>query len=83
MEKIVGITEFRDQAKALIDRLGDRDVIVVRHSKPVAVLVHPDRLERLYERIEDLEDQLALHNLTGELIPHDVAMKELSAQAEA
>lgn len=83
MDTIVGITEFRDQAKRLVDHLGDRNVVVVRHSKPVAVLVAPERLERLYERIEDLEDQVAILSATGELVPHDVAMKELAAQAEA
>lgn len=78
MDKLVGITEFRDQAKQLIDQLSGENVIVLRRSSPVAVLIHPDRLERLYERIEDLEDQLALAAPDrGDLIPHKMARKEL------
>lgn len=77
MDTIVGITEFRDQAKRLVDQLGDDNIVVVRHSRPVAILMHPDRLERLLTRVEDLEDEIAVLSATGDTVPFDVAKKEL------
>lgn len=45
--------------RELLQALEERNVVVLRHNRPVGVLVHPDRLERLIERVEDLEDYAA------------------------
>lgn len=77
MENIVGITDLRAHAKHLVDNLTPfQDVTIIRHAKPVALLVHPDRLEKLFARIEDLEDQLALTE-PSDPIPYAQARKEL------
>jgi PHD/YefM family antitoxin component YafN of YafNO toxin-antitoxin module len=56
---LVGVTEARVRLRELLQTLGDRNVVVLRHNRPVAVLTHPDRLERLIGRVEDLEDYVA------------------------
>lgn len=77
MENIVGITDLRANAKYLVDNLTPfQDVTIIRHAKPVALLVHPDRLEKLINRIEDLEDQLAVAQ-GGDAIPYAQARTEL------
>lgn len=75
--RMLPITEFRERAKEIVDTLDEGDVILVRHSRPVAALVRPEQLARLYARIEDLEDELALAQATGDLVPLDIARKEL------
>lgn len=76
-QTIVGIAELRTQTKTLFGELPDHDVVVVRYATPVAIIIHPDRLEHLVARIEDLEDQVAVLSATGDLVPQDVAEKQL------
>jgi len=57
---LVGVTEARERLKELLDEVGEKNVVVLRRNQPVAVMVHPDRLEKLMERIEDLEDTVAV-----------------------
>lgn len=79
-ETIIGITEFRDQAKQLVDQLEAGDVVLIRHSRPVGRLIHPDRFERLLTRIEDLEDEVAVlrnHYEPEGTVSHEIAVKEM------
>ena len=57
---LIGITEARDRFKDLIEEVGDHAVTILRRNKPVAMLIDPDRLERLYDKIENLEDEIAM-----------------------
>ena len=61
----------------------NRDVIVLRYNRPVALLIAPDRVERLLDRIEDLEDHVALlkHRLNpGDVVSHKEAMAEAARE---
>jgi prevent-host-death family protein len=79
--ELIGVTEARDRFKELVDVVQNRDVIVLRHNRPVALLVAPDRVERLLVRIEGLEDHVAL--LENRLNPDDVVpLKEAIAEAK-
>ncbi len=62
-EQLVGITELRDHAKALIEQVEVSDLVVLRRNRPVARIIPPDRLEQLIDRIEDLEDALSAHGI--------------------
>ncbi|MGE3620876.1 MAG: type II toxin-antitoxin system Phd/YefM family antitoxin [Acidimicrobiia bacterium] len=77
METIIGVTELRQRTKEIVAELGDRPVIIVRSSKPVAVLMRPDTWQRTLDRIEDLEDQLTIARAAGDTIALDVARKEI------
>ena len=59
MIRTSSVTELRDHLAETLDALNTESaVMVVRHSRPAAYLVSPALLERLLERIEDLEDQM-------------------------
>ncbi len=66
---MVPITEARDRMKEIVAVLEDRNVLLIRHSRPAAVLLSPGRYEALLSRIEDLEDELAV--LHSKLHPED------------
>src|SRR4051794_5784328 len=80
-DRLIGITDLRQHAKALIDELDQGAVKVLRRNKPVALLIRPERVDELLDRIEDLEyavplleplPGIALANLaetTGEVEP--------------
>jgi prevent-host-death family protein len=85
-QELIGVTEARDRLKDLLDEVHERDVVILRHNRPVAVMTAPDRLERLLDRIEDLEDHVALlkHRLNpDDVVPHDEVMAEARGLANA
>jgi prevent-host-death family protein len=59
-EQIVGVTDFRTKTKELLSEIKDHDIVIVRNNAKVGVVVDPDRLDRLIDRIEDLEDENAV-----------------------
>ena len=72
--RLIGVTEARESFKELLEEVQRRDVVFLRHNRPVAMLVKPDRLERLFRRIEDLEDELAVREARAtpdDLVAHD------------
>ncbi len=59
--KLVPITEARTRMRELVDRLDESSAVVfLRHSRPAAVLVSPERYDELVDRIEHLEAQLSV-----------------------
>ena len=79
-ERFVGVTDLRDSIRELLDEVVERDVIVLRHNQPMAILVHPDRVDNLIKRIEDLEDYVSVleHRLNpDDVVKHDDVMAHL------
>lgn len=66
---MVPITEARDRMKEIVGALGERNILLIRHSRPAAVLMSPERYEALLSRIEGLEDELGV--LHAQLHPED------------
>jgi prevent-host-death family protein len=59
MIRTISITELRDNLSTTIAALSqDQAVLVMRRSKPAAYLVSPSMFEQLFERLEDLGDQI-------------------------
>lgn len=60
------ITQARAKLSELVREAEDADVVVVNHSRPVAILVGISRHEALLEEIEDLRDRLSVYERDGE-----------------
>lgn len=57
--KTIGVTKFKEQCLALLDRLSPEGLVITKHGKPVArVLPYPQRPERM---IGALRDKIAVH----------------------
>lgn len=56
----VPVTEAREKLSGIIDSLEESTVMLVRHSRPAAVMVSPARYEALLDQIEHLEDQCSV-----------------------
>ncbi|MDR0960257.1 MAG: type II toxin-antitoxin system Phd/YefM family antitoxin [Propionibacteriaceae bacterium] len=66
MPTIVPISEAKPRLAALIDASDTEDVILTRRGRAAAVLVSAQRYSDLLDRVEDLEDSLAVARSRGE-----------------
>lgn len=78
MDRLIAITDLRSNAKQVIADLDDRAVTVVSRSKPVAVLLRPDRYEALLDRLDELSAELAVATAAGDTVPWSEVRDELS-----
>lgn len=60
MDRLVPISEARATLGELVDAAREEEVFIVRHSRPVGVLLGIDKYRALLDRLEDLEDALAV-----------------------
>ncbi len=60
MDRVVSITQARATLPDLLIEATEREVFILRHNKPVGVLLGPAKYEALLDRLEDLEDSLAV-----------------------
>lgn len=78
-DDLVPVTEARDHFKKLLDRVIEEDIVLVRRSRPAAVMLSPDRYRELLERIEELTDQASV--LWAQLHPEDDRdLEEIAAE---
>jgi antitoxin StbD len=66
MAELVSISAAKARLSELVRDSDREDVLLMRHSHPVAVLLSARRYEDLLERIDDLEDRLAVHEAEGD-----------------
>ncbi len=80
MNLMVPITEARGRLFELVRQAADREVILGRYGRPVAVLLSPGRYEMLLEELEDLADRLSVYE--SEHSPEDLRIEWGKAKAE-
>lgn len=60
-DALVPLTEARSRIYDLIRQvLPQRNVVLLRHGRPVGVLMDPTRYEQLLDRLETLEDEISV-----------------------
>lgn len=76
-DKLVPISEAKGHLSELAERSHDRDVVLLRHGKPHAVMVGYDRYERLIEDFQDALDRLSIHERDHDTVSFDKVAEEL------
>jgi antitoxin StbD len=82
--RMVPVTELRERLREVLDEVAETgsEVVLLRHSKPAAVLTSYPRWTELLERVEQLEDELSV--LAAKLDPDDrVPLDEIRDEAGA
>lgn len=64
--KIVPVSRAKATLTELVKDSETEDVILMRYGRPAAVIVSTERFEEMVERLEDLEDALAISKYTDE-----------------
>lgn len=84
MDAMVPLTEAKARLAELVREAADREVVLLRHGHPAAVLVSPERYEAMLEEIEDLRDRISVfesQESPADLrVSHDKLMAELGLQ---
>jgi len=70
MDRIVPISEARANLGELVEEARDHEVYLVKHGHPVGVLLSVEAYEAALERIEDLEDTIAVLR-AGDAVPFE------------
>lgn len=60
MDKLVPLTEAKNHLHEIVRQAQDDNVVILRHGRPVAVVISPSTLDGLLEEIEDLKDRLSV-----------------------
>jgi len=80
-EVLATITDVRLRIRELVEQLPDRDVLVLKHGHPVAVMLGHQKYERLLAYIDELEDRLSVYEARSE--PKDMRIPWEKVEAEA
>ncbi|MGM7647924.1 type II toxin-antitoxin system Phd/YefM family antitoxin [Nocardia sp. JW2] len=75
--KVFSVREARSSFAELLNVCNDRDVMIVRSSKPAAVVLSYDRFEDLIDQIEDLQDQLSIARRENDMVSIEEAFDGL------
>jgi len=62
-------SDVRRHLGEYLDKLGERDLYILRGGKPTAAIVHIDRYEALLEQLaelQDLQEHLAIYKMVKE-----------------
>lgn len=59
MDRVIPISEARANLGDVVAEAAEHEVFLLRHGRPVAVLLSVEAYEAAMDRIEDLEDSLA------------------------
>jgi antitoxin StbD len=81
MAVYVPISEAKGKLAELVRSSDESDVLLLRHSRPAAVLMSARRHEALIEEIEDLRDRLSIHEREGLTTELDKLEAELGLNA--
>lgn len=76
-EKFVPVSEAKSRLTALVHESESHDVLLMRHSRPAAVLMSHARYEELLEKLEDAYDRLSVHEREGLTMDYDKLRAEL------
>lgn len=80
-EALVTLTEARVRLHELVRALDDQRVVLLRHGRPVGMMVGTDHYQALVARIEDLEDRLSIHEAQAEGSDMAVPWEKVKAEA--
>lgn len=80
-QELVTLTEARVRLHELVKELESRNVVLLRHGKPVGMMVGYEHYDALLSRIEDLEDLLSVHEARAEGSDMAVPWEKVKANA--
>ena len=60
---MIPLSEAKTKLFELVRNAADEDVVLLRHGRPAAMLIAPERFDALLDEIEDLRDRLSVYEV--------------------
>jgi len=79
-QQLVTLTDVRLRLQELIRGLDAKELVLLKHGKPVGVMLGYGVYQALLGRIEDLEDKLAVYEARDDLPGMDVRWDKVKAE---
>lgn len=79
---LVPITEAKARLSEIVRESNDRNVLLMKHGRPGAVVMSAARYEALIEQIEDMSDRLSIYEREGVTIRLDKLTAELGLSGD-
>jgi hypothetical protein len=80
-DALVTLSEAKVKLHEIVRNLPERNILVLRYGKPVAAVLSFDRYTSLLDRIEDLQDRVAVYEARAEGDDMQVDWDKLRAEA--
>ena len=78
MAHMIPISEAKARLSELVRDAEDDDVLLLRHGRPVAVILSAHRHDALLDELEDLRDRLSVHEREHLTVDWEQAKAELA-----
>lgn len=78
--ELVTMSEARTKLHKIIRQLPHRNVLLLKHGRPVATIMDADAYQALLEQVEDLKDRLAVFESLRERDDMRVAWGKVEAE---
>jgi prevent-host-death family protein len=82
MSNLVPISEARARLSQLVREASEREVVLMNHGRPAAILISVEQYESLLEETDDLRDRLSVHEREHVTMPFEKFMAELGIADE-
>lgn len=80
-EELVPLSEAKIRFHEIVRKLMDRNILLLRHGRPVGVMLSYDEYGSMQARLEDLEDRLAVYEAREEASDIRVPWEKLKAES--
>ena len=60
MDNLVPLTEAKNRLHEIVRQAEDDNIVLLRHGRPVAVVISPAALQGLLDELEDLKDKISV-----------------------
>jgi prevent-host-death family protein len=81
-QELVTLSDAKVRLHELVRDLSERDVLLLRHGRPIAVMISFPKFEALMEKLEDLQDRIALLESAEEPSDMKVSWEALKAESD-
>ena len=81
-QELVTLSDAKVRLHELVRGLPERDVLLLRHGRPVAAMVSYAKFEALIEQLEDLQDRIAVFEAQNEPPDMMIPWEQLKAESD-
>lgn len=80
MDLMIPVSEAKGRIAEIVRESDHRDVVLLRHGRPSAVVLSHARFEALLDKLEDMDDRLSVYERDHMTIDFDKVAREVEQE---